>query len=142
MSSPRPRRSTCQLCYGEVAVAVQNEIRIVDDLRCAARLLIREIENPQSQLENVTDDICKVFEAGEVGLCTYAHLDSLFEAVAQTKRSRLDPAHDQFSLAELDWFSRNSYNLALKVCAVWAPEHSLRLVQACIKVDISLYNFR
>lgn len=41
-----------------------------------------------------------------------------------------------FSLPELNWFSRNSYNLALKVCTKWDPSQTLSLIQACLKVSI------
>lgn len=52
----------------------------------------------------------------------------------QAKRSRRNVQDELFSLAELNWFSRNSYNLAVKVCADWGPHHTLRLVAACLKV--------
>lgn len=48
---------------------------------------------------------------------------------------RRNAANDLFSLAELDWFSRNTYNLALKFCTSWNPEQTLRLVQSCLNVS-------
>ena len=44
---------------------------------------------------------------------------------------------------ELDWFSKNAYNLAIEHLSSWAPRHSLRMLQCCIAfidqypVDIS-----
>lgn len=40
----------------------------------------------------------------------------------------------QISLCELEWFSRNSYNLVLQHCTTWEPQHVLRLLNSCIKV--------
>ena len=99
-----------------------NEAHLPALLRCTARLLIREVETPSSQVGNAIDEICKLFEA----------------AADQAKTSRQDATTDVFSLAELDWFSRNSYNLALKVCTSWDPGQTLRLVQSCFKF-IDLY---
>lgn len=57
-------------------------------------------------------------------------------AAAAAKRSCRDFGKDDlFPSAELDWFSRNSYNVALKVCTVWEADTTLRLVQACLDVS-------
>ncbi len=93
------------------------EVHLPALLRCTARLLIREIDNPDTLVKNGIDGICKLFEG----------------AAVRAKASKRDPANDLFSLAELDWFSRNSYNLALKFCTSWAPGQTLRLSQACLK---------
>ncbi len=53
-------------------------------------------------------------------------------AAAAAKRSRRDSSKDDvFPSAELDWFSRNSYNVALKMCTVWKAGATLRIVQVC-----------
>ncbi|KAH0544865.1 hypothetical protein FGG08_001094 [Glutinoglossum americanum] len=83
----------------------------------------------------------------EIGSSKVAHVDSvvslckLFEGAAtQAKTSRKPQAAQPsqlFTIKELDWFSRNSYNTALKSCADWDPRHTLRILQACIKfVDL------
>ncbi|KAI9795239.1 MAG: hypothetical protein M1835_006135 [Candelina submexicana] len=77
--------------------------------RCAARLMILEIGDTKSTTWDATD------------------------AATQAKQSRRDPSNQIFTIAELDWFSRNSYNLSLKSCAEWYPKQTLRLLQACIK---------
>lgn len=41
-------------------------------------------------------------------------------------------------MGELDWFSKNAYNLALKFSIIWEPREVLRMLQVCIKF-ISLY---
>jgi hypothetical protein len=43
-----------------------------------------------------------------------------------------------FDSTELNWFSKNAYNLALKFSAEWDPLNILRLLQSCIKF-IELY---
>jgi hypothetical protein len=93
-----------------------NETRLPTLLRCTARLLIREVDNPASEVANAVDDICKIFEA----------------AATQAEASRRDAVTNAFSLAELDWFSKNSYNLGLKVCTSWNPGQTLRLVKSCL----------
>lgn len=96
-----------------------NEIHLPALLRCTARLFIRELENPRSQIIDCTDEICKLFEG----------------AAVQARTSKRSAANNLFSLTELDWFSRNTYNLALKFCTIWTPEQTLRLVQSCLKVS-------
>ncbi|CAO1604556.1 sporulation-specific protein 22 [Xanthoria calcicola] len=88
-----------------------------------ARMLIQELESGQSQDQHCIDELCKVFEG----------------AAAAAKRSRRDSSKDDiFPSAELDWFSRNSYNVALKMCTVWKAGATLRIVQVC-SVFIGLY---
>lgn len=98
------------------------EVHLPALLRCTARLLIREVDNPETQVRDGIDAVCRLFEGAAV--CA--------------KGSKRDPASDLFTLAELDWFSRNSYNLALKACTSWPPGQTLRLSQACLRF-IDLY---
>jgi tetratricopeptide (TPR) repeat protein len=91
-------------------------------LRCTARLLIAGLEDPGSAVDSAVDAVCKLFDG----------------AAAQAKMGRRDPANHRFDLPELDWFSRNTYNLALKVCGEWNPPQTIRLVQSCLKF-IDLY---
>lgn len=56
------------------------------------------------------------------------------KAAAKAKSSCQSSEDQHFPLVELDWFSRNSYNLALRVCSKWDPNQTLKLVQACLKV--------
>ena len=51
------------------------------------------------------------------------------------KREQRTQAAEAFSVSELNWFSRNIYNLSLKVCASWKPQHTLRLLRCCIQVS-------
>ncbi|KAI9856788.1 MAG: hypothetical protein M1824_005259 [Vezdaea acicularis] len=77
-----------------------------------------DTESKASNSEAVAS-ICKLFEG----------------ATVQAKTSRRnDPAQiDQlFSIDELDWFSRTSYNLALESCADWEGSMVLKLLHSCI----------
>ncbi|KAL8919345.1 MAG: hypothetical protein Q9208_006844 [Pyrenodesmia sp. 3 TL-2023] len=88
-------------------------------LRLIARLLLEELDSQQApELESI-DELCKVFEGAA--------------AAAQAWQQDTSTA-DAFSPAELDWFSRNSFNLALKMCTTWKAEATLRIVQACSTV--------
>ena len=91
-------------------------------LRCTARLLIAGLGDPGSATDSAVDAVCKLFDG----------------AAAQAKVQRRDPANQTFDLPELDWFSRNTYNLALKVCSEWSPPQTIRVVQSCLKF-IDLY---
>ncbi|KAL8757342.1 MAG: hypothetical protein Q9184_004228 [Pyrenodesmia sp. 2 TL-2023] len=84
-----------------------------------ARLLVEELDSQQSPEIECIDELCKVFEG----------------AVAAAQACQQDTSTtDAFSPAELDWFSRNSFNLALKMCTTWKAEATLRIVQACSTV--------
>jgi hypothetical protein len=37
-----------------------------------------------------------------------------------------------WTVAELDWFSKNSYNLSIRYLSTWSPPNSLRMLQCCI----------
>ena len=72
----------------------------------------------------------------EAGKCTNVSMicSDIFEAAVKAKRSRSNPSNGLFSSAELDWFSRNSYNLGMRKCTVWVPRQTLRLLKTCIEV--------
>ena len=87
-------------------------------LRCTARLLMRSSEDLQG---DAVDSLCKIFGG----------------AAIQAKRSREQVNDKVFTINELDWFSRNCYNLSLKICGIWPPQYTLRLMQAAVKfIDI------
>ncbi|KAL8654418.1 MAG: hypothetical protein Q9210_001512 [Variospora velana] len=73
-----------------------------------ARLLVEELDSQQPQDQDCIDELCNVLDG----------------AAAAAKEN-------VFSTVELDWFSRNSYNLALRLCTLWKAESTLRIVKAC-----------
>lgn len=89
-------------------------------LRCTIRLLVAELESGVANIENVLEEVCKVFEG----------------AANQVKNFReplKEASNPEDHLAELQWFSKNSYNLALKYCTVLQPSLVVRMLDVCIK---------
>ncbi|KAL8706805.1 MAG: hypothetical protein Q9201_000176 [Fulgogasparrea decipioides] len=113
-------------------------------LRLTARMLMQELEAQQSQDTASINELCKVFEGGKMQpKPSIQVVDHAFPAASTAKASRRDPSsYGAFPVAELDWFSCNIYNLALKMCTQWKAEATLRLVQACLKVGGRLYATR
>jgi hypothetical protein len=57
-------------------------------------------------------------------------------AAAQAKKSKPTKSTvSSFDKSEFEWFSRNSYNLALEICADANPVHLVRLTTTCIQVS-------
>jgi hypothetical protein len=56
-------------------------------------------------------------------------------AVASIRKSFTSPqtAETLWTVLELDWFSKNSYNLGIKHISSWNPRHSLRILVCCIE---------
>lgn len=107
---------------------------ITDRTSCTARLLMSDVETDEDGTGNAVDAICSLFDGGETS-ATRSRC-SLLTPVAAAKAKMLRKSKDSplFSTLELDWFSRNSYNLALKSSATWDPRQTLRLLQASTKV--------
>lgn len=89
-------------------------------LRCATRLLRAEIAGQDTPSDQAMGDLCKVFE----GAANQAQ---------KTKRQSSANAQD-FNRMEIEWFSRNSYNLALEFCSIAHPRFLARLSSSCIQL--------
>ena len=88
-------------------------------LRCTSRLLMAELETGASDREAIVVEICKIFEAAAA------------QANCFTKPTAEELCDDK-SRHELQWFAKNSYNLALKYCIDIHPELTIRLLDTCI----------
>lgn len=88
-------------------------------LRCNARLLMRSVDKLE---DHAVDSLCKVFE----------------RAATHAKIASRQDKDTLFTVNELDWFSRNCYNLSLHACHTWPPNQTLRLLQALLAF-IDLY---
>lgn len=84
-------------------------------LRCTARLLTEELENSQRSSDGVTHELSRVFET----------------AAANMKSLR--QVSDEQWLSEIQWWSKNAFNLALRLCAEIQPQHLIRLLKVCIR---------
>ncbi|OBT38584.1 hypothetical protein VE00_10937 [Pseudogymnoascus sp. WSF 3629] len=65
------------------------------------------------------DQLCKLFEGGSTQ--------------AQRSSKQVDDKIKLWTIQELDWFSKNAYNLSLKYSTEWHPEQILRIIQTCMK---------
>ena len=83
-------------------------------LRSYIRLLIRELSCSETQSPDQQAETCHMFEL----------------AVTEAKTTKSLDREVIFSTLELDWFSKNAYNLALNFCTLWDPHHTVRLVEA------------
>ncbi|KAH7090298.1 meiosis protein SPO22/ZIP4 like-domain-containing protein [Paraphoma chrysanthemicola] len=87
-------------------------------LRLTARLLQSELIKDGALQTQIMDQLCKVFEG----------------ASAQAKASKRRPSNSSqqlFTQKEFEWFSKNAYNLSLKHCAEMAPNHLVKMLNAC-----------
>lgn len=84
--------------------------------------------------------LCKLFEDGMLSNFIYSAQADL-EGVVCMRRLDITgiKSSDAISLvAELDWFSKNSYNFAIKNISIWTPHQLLRMLVSCIAL-IDLY---
>lgn len=84
-------------------------------LRCAARLLMAELDSLSRPLDEVTHELSRIFET----------------AATDTKAMR-QSIEKQWP-AEIQWWSKNVFNLALRLCTEMQPQHLVRLLRSCIK---------
>jgi hypothetical protein len=87
------------------------------------------------------EKLCKIFEGGNDPFQTFRICPLTCAAAVYAKRSSkqsIQKGPELFPIAELDWFSKNSYNFALKYCTDWVPSNVLRMAQSCIHL-IDMY---
>ena len=97
------------------------EIHLPALLRSTARMLVSELTKDGGIDTSVLGQICNVFE----GAC----------AQAKAFRTRPStPAKELFTTVEIEWFSKNAYNIALKYCAEMPPGLLVRLLSCCAEL--------
>jgi hypothetical protein len=85
-------------------------------LRCTGRMLMEELDNlADKTLEEVTTELVRLFETAA------ANIKTLKQGTEEQWR------------AEVQWWSKNSFNIALRLCAEMPPEQLVRLLRACVK---------
>ncbi|KAI5791651.1 meiosis protein SPO22/ZIP4 like-domain-containing protein [Peziza echinospora] len=108
-------------------------LKYVDDLppdslhipaafRCVVRLNVEKIKREEGEELSNIDSLCKV-------------IDMAYE---QAKRSRAKKGtnikpESAFTLKELEWFIRVTYNLGLRSIEEWSPPTSIRIIGFCVK---------
>lgn len=96
-----------------------NPINLPALFRCLIRLLNILAENPDERQEDFIKDLCRQFD-----IVVYA-----------LERQANDPGTPKlFTIDELEWFSRNAYNLALKHTTAWDLRCVVRLLTACVNI--------
>ncbi|KAI9724656.1 MAG: hypothetical protein M1828_003525 [Chrysothrix sp. TS-e1954] len=89
-------------------------------LRCTARLLMSDLSSEDSEsLPRSSEDLCSIFK----------------QAASHVARSSTAATENESSVwndSELAWFTRHSYNLALKYYDQWFPQHALQMIEACL----------
>lgn len=91
-------------------------------LRSTIRLLVNQLNASSDINEAAMKEVCKVFE----GAVVQATRD-------QAPQPNKDQSEPIFTEKELEWFSRNSYNIALKYCGSMHPANLLCLLDDCIQ---------
>ncbi|KAI7074342.1 hypothetical protein KC327_g5276 [Hortaea werneckii] len=84
-------------------------------LRCTARLMMKELESEESRSDEAMEQIV-----------------SLFERARDNIKVLRQGTDDQWRV-EIQWWSKNAYNLALKVCDNIHPDCLVRLLTVCIR---------
>ncbi|KZZ87885.1 Meiosis specific protein SPO22 [Ascosphaera apis ARSEF 7405] len=87
-------------------------------LRCTVRLLLEELDTDTSKQRAIEEELCNLFDTA---------------MIQAEKYQALKPDTNPFTVTELEWFSRNSYNLAVQYCSMWAPQIIQKLLTVCIK---------
>jgi hypothetical protein len=92
-----------------------NGVQLPALFRCTARLLMEEVgEQSQAKAEATSE------------------LVHLFETLSANTKVFRQGSEDQWR-AEIQWWSKNAFNIALQQCTEMQPEHLVRLLRACNK---------
>ncbi|OQO08372.1 hypothetical protein B0A48_06242 [Cryoendolithus antarcticus] len=84
-------------------------------LRCTARLHIGELDQPNTPPDEVMHELLRVFD------------------IAADNVKLFRQAGDDQHRAEMQWWSKNTYNLALRLCSEVHPEYVVRLARLCAR---------
>jgi hypothetical protein len=87
-----------------------------------------------------TESLCNLFRGGKDPRSLTIEFSLIHRTIALTaatkSKSQVSDVPDRFSTGEIDWFSKTSYNLALKYCTVWECSETLQMLNSCIKVRL------
>lgn len=91
-------------------------------LRCTAKLLIGELENRERNLDEVMEETLRLFEN------------------ASANQPAIQSGNSEQRRVELQWWMKNSYNIAVKHCGQLHPEHLVRMLRVSKKLMESYPN--
>ena len=92
-----------------------NGVQLPALFRCTARLLMEELGDGSQTKVEATDELVHLFETAS------ANMKVLRQGSEEQWR------------AEIQWWSKNAFNIALQQCTEMQPEHLVRLLRVCIK---------
>ncbi|TGO41094.1 hypothetical protein BHYA_0027g00390 [Botrytis hyacinthi] len=104
------------LVLDKCGYGAQENVRLPSIIRMIIVLLTGMIDAENTPNSYARENIEK--------LCT------IFEKALNTIQKPLN--REIWTILELEWFSRNSYNLSLKHLSVWEPQQPLRILACCI----------
>ncbi|KAF7952888.1 hypothetical protein EAE96_006111 [Botrytis aclada] len=104
------------LVLDKCGYGAQENLRLPSIIRMIIVLLVGMIDAENIAASYAGENIEK--------LCT------MFEKALNVIQKSLN--REIWTILELEWFSRNSYNLSLKHLSVWEPQQSLRMLASCI----------
>ncbi|KAK4204676.1 meiosis protein SPO22/ZIP4 like-domain-containing protein, partial [Triangularia verruculosa] len=96
-----------------------NPIHLPALFRCTIRLLNMLVDRTNTEENGVVDDLCDMFDA---------------VVIALEKQKKENPRRKLFTVDEIEWFSRNSYNLALKNTTTWDLSNIIRMLTSCVNI--------
>ncbi|KAK4101092.1 SPO22-domain-containing protein [Parathielavia hyrcaniae] len=100
--------------------AEPNTVHLPALFRCSIRLLNLLAERPAADTSNIVTDLCGEFEAVVLAL--------------ERQKGDSSARRKLFTVDELEWFSRNAYNLALKNTTVWELRCVVRMLTSCVNI--------
>lgn len=106
--------------------------------RCTIRLLALLADRSGTETEGIVVDLCEQFDAGTVpiSVCFWTRTMLIRSVVLALERQKQEGSSGRrlFTVDELEWFSRNAYNLALKNTATWELRCVVRILGACVNI--------
>jgi hypothetical protein len=132
-----------QLLLDNTEAASRSDLYVPAILRCAIRLIILQLKHDETGAGCNADavaQLCRLFDGGMIHPISLLNLivDTDLVYVWAQRVTKGDDEWSKFGTDELDWFSRNSYNLALKCWALWDAHHTISIVRCCLNF-IGLY---
>jgi hypothetical protein len=109
----------CLRSYGESSVLNQG---LSDRNRVTLRLLQSELVQNDTIDHDILDQISTVF-------------DGALNQAKSSQRRPSTPEQQLFTVVELEWFCKNSYNFSLKHCAEIPPQNTVRFLNVCAEVS-------
>lgn len=87
-----------------------------------------------SAAEAIIEKLCKLFEGGLISSVSALIITNLCIAAISVRKA--SSAHEGteivWTVPELDWYSKYSYNLAISHISNWPPQYTLRMLICCV----------